>query len=99
MPNQIDLYSQELLKITEKGDSHTIIIAGRYSEGSHTFIIKKEELVGIYMEGEAVRFYFKTFPSILAKLSHNKKVLENFSMFMKKVFINDTEEVDLLGIP
>jgi hypothetical protein len=98
MPNQIDLYSQEILKITEKGDSHTIVIAGRYSEGSHTFIIKKEELVAIYMEGEAVRFYFKTFPSILAKLSNNKKVMENLSEFIKKVLINDTKEIDLLSI-
>lgn len=104
MPNQIDLYSQDLQKITAKGDCYIIQVASKsplnaYDE--HMMAIKKEELIGIHMKGEGVTFYFKSFPSILAKIATgNKKIIDHLGEFMKKYLINDTEEVvDLLGSP
>jgi hypothetical protein len=101
MPNQIDLYSQDLQKITAKGDCYIIQVAGKSpfnTNDGHMMVIKKEELIGIYMQGEVVTFQFKSFPAILAKVSTaNKKVVDHLGEFMKKHLINDTEEVDLLG--
>lgn len=97
MSNKIDLYDQPLISIKKKGDCHAITIAGKLfsSGGSHTFVIRKEELVGIHMHHESITFYFKTFPSIIAKLNGDKKVLENIGEFMKTHLINDIDDIDL----
>ena len=100
MSNKIDLSDQPLISIKKKGDCHVITIAGgRFSsEGNHTFVIRKEELVGIHMHSASISFYFKTFPSIIAKVNGDEKVLENILEFMKTHLINDTSEVDLLSL-
>uniref|UniRef100_A0A6C0ANU0 Uncharacterized protein n=1 Tax=viral metagenome TaxID=1070528 RepID=A0A6C0ANU0_9ZZZZ len=99
MSKQIDLYSQELINITVKGDCHIIQVAGKspWDTGDkHIIIIRKEELSGIHMQGETVTFHFKTFPAILAKITgSNKKALDNLTEFMKKHLVNDTEEIDI----
>lgn len=93
MSNPINPYRNDLQKLTTKGDCHIIQLDG------HTIIVKKEELVGIHMGGEVVTFYFKSFPAIITKVSDsNKKVIDNLGKFMKKHLVNDTEDIDLLGI-
>ena len=97
-PIEINLYDQELLSIIEKGDCYEIIVAGEYSsDGNYISFIRKEELVGIYLHKESIVLYFKTFPSMRAKISRDKKIMEGIHKFMKK-FINNTQEIDLLSL-
>ena len=102
MSNPINPYRNDLQKLTTKGDCHIIQVAGKSpfnTADGHMIAVKKEELIGIHMQGEVVTFYFKSFPAILAKVSSsNKKVIDNLGEFMKKHLVNDTEDFDLLGI-
>lgn len=91
MPNPINPYRNDLQKLTTKGDCHIIQL------DEHMIIVKKEELVGIHTGGEVVTFYFKSFPAIITKVSA-KKVIDKLGEFMKKHLVNDTEDIDLLGI-
>jgi hypothetical protein len=91
MAGELNYYHSDLYDIDSSGLCYAIKI-----KNDNIFIIKKDELIGVSVSGQQIKFYFKNFPSISTRLPYNDdKLLKKITEFIKKELKKEDEEIDL----